>query len=220
MIRTMIVDDEALVRSGLELILGAADDIEVVATSEGGQALDAARQHRPDVVLLDIRMPDIDGLTVLRSLCALPQPPAIAMLTTFDADEHVARALRCGAAGFLLKDTEPDQLVHSVRVLAAGGNVLSPTVMRTVIAGYLDGGVDGAVAGRIATMTQREKDVLALLGEGLANAEIGQRLCLSVATVKEHVSAILGKLRASNRVQAAVIAHQAGLVGSVPGDRR
>jgi DNA-binding NarL/FixJ family response regulator len=135
------------------------------------------------------------------------------MLTTFDTDEYIGTALRGGAAGFLLKDTDPEQLVHAVRVLADGGRVLSPAVTDTVIAGYLDAGPDRQTAARLRTMTTRELDVLALLGEGLSNAEIAARLFLSTGTVKDHISAILAKLGTSNRVQAAVFAHQAGLLG-------
>ncbi|WP_037577571.1 response regulator [Phaeacidiphilus oryzae] len=219
----MIVDDETLVRSGLSLIVGAAPDIEVVATCPGGRAVEEARLHRPDVVLLDIRMPDVDGLTVLSRLRAMPRPPAVAMLTTFDmgappvpggdGGEYIGSALRGGAAGFLLKDTDPDQLVHAVRVLAQGGSILSPGVTETVISGYLCSGPDRATAARLRTRTTRELDVLALLGEGLSNAEIARRLFLSTGTVKDHISAILAKLGSANRVQAAVIAHRAGLVG-------
>lgn len=126
MIRVVVVDDEALVRSGFGLILGASEDIEVVATASGGEAVGTVRRERPDVVLLDIRMPDVDGLTVLRELRTMPDAPVVAMLTTFDADEYILTALHCGAAGFLLKDTEPEQLAHLVRTLAAGGVVLSP----------------------------------------------------------------------------------------------
>src|SRR4051794_31007392 len=140
MVRVMIVDDEALVRSGLQLILGSAGDIEVVATCDGVHAIALARRHRPDVVLLDLRMPQVDGLAVLREMSGWSVRPTVAMLTTFDADEFIAQALRGGAAGFLLKDTEPDQLIHAVRMLAAGGRVLSPGVTRPGIKGYLDGG--------------------------------------------------------------------------------
>ena len=212
MIRVVIVDDETLVRSGLSLIVGSAPDIEVVATCSGAEAVDTVGRHAPQVVLLDIRMPDVDGLTVLRSLRALPQPPAVAMLTTFDTDEYIGTALRGGAAGFLLKDTDPEQLMHAVRVLASGGRMLSPAVTDTVIAGYLDAGPDRQTADRLRTMTTRELDVLTLLGEGLSNAEIAARLFLSTGTVKDHISAILAKLGTSNRVQAAVFAHQAGLL--------
>ncbi|WP_371498334.1 response regulator transcription factor [Kitasatospora sp. NBC_00374] len=212
-IRVLIVDDEVLVRSGLGLIVGSAPDLEVVGSCSGGQAEEQVTALAPQVVLLDIRMPDLDGITVLRRLRALPDPPAVAMLTTFDTDEYIGTALRTGAAGFLLKDTAPDQLVHAVRVLAAGGSVLSPTVTQSVINGYVEGGApDTEAAGLARQLTGRELDVLALLGEGLSNAEIADRLFLGTGTVKDHISAILGKLGAANRVQAAVIAHRAGLV--------
>ncbi|WP_169800374.1 response regulator, partial [Streptomyces torulosus] len=133
MIRVVVVDDEALVRSGFGLILGASADIEVVATASGGEAVETVRRVRPDVVLLDIRMPDVDGLTVLRELRTAPDAPVVAMLTTFDADEYILTALHSGAAGFLLKDTEPEQLAHLVRTLAAGGVVLSPKASRTLL---------------------------------------------------------------------------------------
>ncbi len=215
--RVLIVDDEILVRSGLGLIVGSAPDLEVVGDCSGGRAEEEVRRLEPDVVLLDIRMPDLDGISVLRLLRALPQPPAVAMLTTFDTDEYIGTALRAGAAGFLLKDTAPDQLVHAVRVLAAGGSVLSPAVTSTVIGGYVDGGGPDADAAALArTLTGRELDVLALLGEGLSNAEIADRLFLGTGTVKDHISAILGKLDAVNRVQAAVIAHRAGLLRPQP----
>jgi len=220
LIQVVVIDDETLVRSGLSLIVGSAPDIEVVATCSGGEAVAEVEKHRPDVVLLDIRMPDVDGLTVLRGLRALPEPPAVAMLTTFDSDEYIGTALRGGAAGFLLKDTDPEQLVHAVRVLASGGSILSPAVTGTVINGYLGASPDRPTVARLRTMTTRELDVLALLGEGLSNAEIAQRLFLSTGTVKDHISAILAKLGTANRVQAAVIAHQAGLVPGREGEPR
>ncbi|GAA1966038.1 response regulator [Kitasatospora viridis] len=212
-IRVLIVDDELLVRSGLGMIIGSAPDLRLVGACSGGEAEEQTRRLRPHVVLLDVRMPDLDGLSVLRLLRALPDPPAVSMLTTFDTDEYIGTALRGGAAGFLLKDTAPDQLVHAVRVLAGGGSMLSPAVTRTVIGGYVEGGgPDADALALVRTLTGRELDVLALLGEGLANAEIADRLFLGTGTVKDHISAILGKLRAANRVQAAVIAHRAGLV--------
>ncbi|GAA2823199.1 response regulator transcription factor [Kitasatospora paracochleata] len=211
--RVLIVDDEVLVRSGLGLIVGSAPDLDVVGSCSGGQAEQLVGELAPHVVLLDIRMPDLDGLTVLRRLRALPDPPAVAMLTTFDTDEYIGTALRAGAAGFLLKDTAPEQLVHAVRILASGGSVLSPTVTRTVIGGYVEGGgPDAEAAALTRQLTGRELDVLVLLGEGLSNAEIADRLFLGTGTVKDHISAILGKLGATNRVQAAVLAHRAGLV--------
>lgn len=216
-IRVVVVDDEALVRSGFELILGTSQDIEVVATASGGDAVDTVRRERPDVVLLDIRMPDVDGLTVLRELRTMPNPPVVAMLTTFDADEYILTALHSGAAGFLLKDTEPDQLAHLVRTLAAGGVVLSPKASRTLL--HSHPGIEAAVgeeADRIRLLTARERDVLVLVAEGLSNADIGARIHLSSGTVKDHVSAILTKLRVTSRVQAALLAQRAGLLDEHP----
>ncbi|MGW1055801.1 response regulator [Streptomyces sp. NPDC002521] len=215
----MVVDDEALVRSGFELILSAADDIEVVATTAGAAAVDTVRAEGPDVVLLDIRMPDVDGLTVLRQLRALPEPPVVAMLTTFDADEYILTALRSGAAGFLLKDTEPDQLAQLVRTLAAGGVVMSPKASRAVWQSHPGAAVvDDEDATRVGRLTEREREVLVLIAEGLSNAEIGMRIHLSAGTVKDHVSAILTKLRVGSRVQAALLAQRAGLLDE--GQRR
>lgn len=222
MIRVVIVDDEALVRSGFELILGAAPDIEVAGTSSGGAAVALIGEQRPDVVLLDIRMPDVDGLTVLRELRALAEPPIVAMLTTFDTDEYIVTALRSGAAGFLLKDTEPDQLAQLIRTLAAGGVVMSPKAAATLLHRDNDLGrlaaTDAEVA-RIDTLTARERDVLVLLAEGLSNGEIGQRIFLSVGTIKDHVSAILTKLGVGSRVQAALVAQRAGLLAGPREDR-
>ncbi|WP_189953889.1 response regulator [Streptomyces alanosinicus] len=215
----MVVDDEALVRSGFELILSAADDIEVVATTAGADAVDTVRRTGPDVVLLDIRMPDVDGLTVLRRLRALPQPPVVAMLTTFDADEYILTALRSGAAGFLLKDTEPDQLAQLVRTLVAGGVVMSPKASRAVWQSHPGATVvDDEETSRVGRLTEREREVLVLIAEGLSNAEIGTRIHLSAGTVKDHVSAILTKLRVGSRVQAALLAQRAGLLDA--GERR
>ncbi|MFD9408060.1 response regulator [Streptomyces sp. NPDC059989] len=214
MIRVVVVDDEALVRSGFGLILGAADDIEVVATASGGDALDTVREHGPDVVLLDIRMPDVDGLTVLAQLRALPAPPVVAMLTTFDTDEYVLTALHSGAAGFLLKDTEPDQLPQLVRTLAAGGVVMSSKASRSLLRTHPAAGLAAVdeEAARVERLSDRERDVLVLLAEGLSNADIGIRLHLGTGTVKDHVSAILTKLRVAGRVQAALLAQRAGLL--------
>ncbi|RSM85816.1 DNA-binding response regulator [Kibdelosporangium aridum] len=171
----MVVDDDALVRSGFELILRAAGDIDVVATATGAQAVGEIQARKPDVVLLDIRMPDVDGLTILRQVRAMSDPPVVAMLTTFDSDEYIAAALRSGAAGFLLKDTDPEQLAQLVRTLASGGVVLSPKVTRSVVDGYLDAGASSEAADRVARLTDRERDVLVLIAEGLSNADIGAR---------------------------------------------
>jgi DNA-binding NarL/FixJ family response regulator len=211
MLKVLVVDDEALVRSGVGMILGAAEEIEVVGGCDGVEAVEMFLRYRPDVVLLDVRMPRVDGLTVLGQLMQRPDPPAVAMLTTFSADEQVAVALERGAAGFLLKDCEPEDLVAAVRALSTGGRVLSPPVTGVVIDGYLSHRPDAAATAMIEALSPREREILALVGEGMANAAIGERLHLSVATVKEHVSSVLSKLGGVNRVQAAVIASKAGL---------
>ncbi|MCP9944614.1 response regulator transcription factor [Streptomyces somaliensis] len=220
----MIVDDEVLIREGLRRIVDGFDGTRVVAVCTGSEAVDGAREHRPDVVLLDVRMPDRDGLAVLADLRALPDPPVVAMLTMFDVDEHLAAALRGGAAGFLLKDTAPDQLAYLIKELAEGGRVIAPKVARTVVDGYLraeDGGPEHrpaadrpGAAGRPGAggLTPREREVLVLLAEGLSNSEIARRLRIGTTTVKDHVSTVLGKLGVANRVQAAVRAHQLRLV--------
>ncbi|MGW0520818.1 response regulator [Crossiella sp. NPDC003009] len=218
MIRVVVVDDEELVRSGFRLILQAAGDIEVVATATGQRAVREVSLHRPDVVLLDIRMADVDGLTVLRQLQGLKPPPVVAMLTTFDSDEYIVTALRSGAAGFILKDTAPAQLAQMVRTLAAGGVVLSSKVTRTVVEGRLGGSADGEAVARAEQLTERERGVLVLIAEGLSNTEIGARIHVSVGTVKDHVSAILTKLRVGSRVQAALVAERAGLLAD--GERK
>ena len=212
-LRLLVVDDEGLIRSGLTMILGSAGDIDVVASCEGAGALAAVEEHRPHVVLLDIRMPDIDGLTLLRLIRALPDPPQVAMLTTFDTDEYLGEALALGAGGFLLKDTDPDTLIRSVRALATGAGCLSPSVVRRLRG---DGGHSAetqSAARAVAELSPREREVLAYMGEGLSNAEIGARMYLSVATAKDGVSNVLSKLGVANRVQAAVIAERAGLLG-------
>lgn len=209
-IRVVIVDDEALVRSGFRLIVGAADDIEVVDAVDGPDAMAVIRRERPDVVLLDIRMPGRSGLDILADIRELESPPVVAVLTTFDSDDYIAQALRAGAAGFLVKDTDPVQLPALIRSLAAGGIVLSPQVSRTIIKGYLGSGDRGAAAS-IRALTAREQHVLALLATGQSNAEIAASLHLSVGTIKDHVSAILAKLGVVTRLQAALIAERAGL---------
>ncbi|MDV9170851.1 response regulator transcription factor [Streptomyces sp. W16] len=218
MIRVLVVDDEALVRTGFTHILNASDDIGAVAAVPGGQAVEAVRELGPDVVLLDIRMPDVDGLTVLAELRRLPDPPVVAMLTTFDTDEYVEAALRSGAAGFLLKDTDPEQLPGLIRALAEGRTVLSSQVVRTVVDGFLDqGGREPYAVRLVDRLSGRERAVLALMAEGLSNTEIGGRLHLSNGTVKGHVSAVFEKLKVDNRVQAALVAERAGLLRP-PGD--
>ncbi|MFI5783583.1 response regulator [Nocardia sp. NPDC051570] len=212
MIRVMVIDDEALVRSGFELILGQDPDIDVVATSDGRSALEQIDHYGPDVVLLDIRMPDIDGLAILRAVLARPQPPVVAMLTTFDADEYVLQSLRLGASGFLLKDTDPHQLAMLVKTLAAGGVVLSPTVTRSVIRGFTAGEAVAAAGAAIERLSDRERLVLGYIAAGRSNREIAELIQHSTGTVKDDVSAILAKLGVGTRVEAALIAQQAGLL--------
>ncbi|MEV6413531.1 response regulator transcription factor [Kribbella sp. NPDC051718] len=221
-IRVAIVDDEGLLRSGLQLMIDAAEDLQVVCSCTGADALRLLPQANADVVLLDIQMPEVDGLTVLRALRATPPPaagrgpggravPAVAMLTTFAADDLIAEALRAGADGYLLKDTDPGELVAAIRALAAGRPMLSPAVARTVIDGYLEGADDPEALQRLMRLSPREREILAMLADGSSNAVIGERLYLSASTVKDYVSAILAKLGVTNRVQAAVLAHRAGL---------
>ncbi|WP_327639515.1 response regulator transcription factor [Kribbella sp. NBC_00482] len=216
MTRLLIVDDEALVRAGLKMILESDDELEVVAEAEDGA--DAARmvkEHRPDVVLMDIRMPRLDGLAATREVQALPDPPKIVVLTTFDLDDYVFRALQAGASGFLLKDTPPRELVQAIKVVAAGDAMLSPAVTRRLIGHFAgDPRADRkrAAQARINKLTEREREVLVAVGRGLQNADIGRKLFMSEATVKAHVSRALVKLDATNRVQVAILAYEAGLL--------
>jgi DNA-binding NarL/FixJ family response regulator len=215
-IRVLLVDDEALVRAGLRMILESADDLAVVGEADdGSKAVAAVQLHRPDVVLMDVRMPGLDGLAAAASILRLAQPPKVVMLTTFGLDSYVFAALEAGASGFLLKDTPPRDLIAAVRVVAAGEAMLSPAVTRKLIGHFAEGGGtarrDAAVA-RLSALTERETEVLVALGRGLANAEIGRELFLSEATVKAHVSRVLTKLGAANRVQVAILAHEAGLL--------
>jgi DNA-binding NarL/FixJ family response regulator len=214
--RVLIVDDEALVRAGLRMILSAADDLDVVAEAEdGADAVDAVRAHQPDVVLMDIRMPRLDGLAATRAVLALDPAPRVVVLTTFDLDDYVFRALEAGASGFLLKDTPPRDLVRAVQVVAAGEAMLSPAVTRRLIGHFAGSGPSSRprdALARLEALTPREREVLVAVARGLSNADIGRELFMSEATVKAHVSRLLSKLDAGNRVQVAILAHDAGLV--------
>ena len=215
-VRVLVVDDDPLVRAGLSMILSSAEDLILVGeVGDGVAALDAARAHRPDVVLMDVRMPRRDGLSATAAVVALPHPPKVLVLTTFDRDEHIFAALQAGASGFLLKDTPPRDLLEAVRVVAAGEAMLSPTVTRRLISHVAATAADARrrrARERTAHLTPRETDVLVAVGRGLSNAEVGQALHLSEATVKAHVSRLLDKLNAANRVQIAILAHEAGLL--------
>ncbi|GAA4839245.1 response regulator [Saccharopolyspora rosea] len=213
-IRVLVVDDEPMVCAHLRTILGSADDIEVVDTAQdGAAAVESVIRHRPRVVLMDLRMPGVDGLTATERICAMPDAPAVVALTTFDADKYVLRALRAGAAGFLVKSTPPEDLIGLVRVAADGHTVLSQEAKRRLVAASGDERAARQHAVRLVRdLTEREVDVLACLGQGLSNAQIGQRLHLSEATVKSYVSRMLDKLSCANRLQAALLAYDAGLV--------
>lgn len=215
MIRVVLADDEAMIRAGVRTILTSDAGIEVVAEAgDGRAAIDAARRHRPDVVLLDIRMPGLDGLSAAAELRKTMPDMAVVVLTTFDEDAYVAEALEHGVSGFLLKASDPRELLIGVRAVAEGAAYLSPRIARRVITQVRGKALSrSAVARRrLAQLTPRERDVLASLGTGLSNADIGRALLLSEGTVKAHVSAILRRLDLDNRVQAAILAHEAGLV--------
>lgn len=215
-LRVLLVDDDPLVRAGLSMILSSDPALEVVAEAvDGAQAVDAVHASRPDVVLMDIRMPKVDGLAATARITALDPAPKVLVLTTFDLDDYVFRALEAGASGFLLKDTPPRELVSAVKVVAAGDAMLSPGVTRTLIGHYATEGAQGRrqrALTRLQVLTDREREVLVAVGSGLSNAEIGRTLFLSEATVKAHVSRLLLKLEATNRVQVAILAHDAGLL--------
>ena len=215
MVRVVVVDDEPMVCAHLRTILGSADDIEVVGEAyDGAAGVETVVRNRPDVVLMDLRMPGVDGLTAIERIGKLADPPAVVVLTTFDADQYVLRALRAGAVGFLVKSTPPEDLIGLVRVAAEGHTVLSPIAARRLVAASADSQPARDRAKKlVATLTERETEVLACLGEGMSNAQIAARLYLSEATVKGYVSRMLDKLGCANRTQAGLIAHDAGLVG-------
>lgn len=215
MIRVLIADDQALVRAGFRALLDAEPDIEVVGeATDGAHAVRLAGQTRPDLVLMDIRMPGMDGLAATRRIAADPalSGTRIVILTTFELDEYVFEALRSGAAGFLVKDTEPVELVRAVRSVAAGDGLLSPGVTRRVIEQFATQAATPAPSGHLAELTEREREVATLVGAGLSNDEIARRLVVSPATAKTHVSRAMVKLGARDRAQLVVFAYEAGLV--------
>jgi len=218
-IRVAVVDDQALVRGGFAMVLGHEEDIDVVAEAGTGlEAIEVARVHRPDVILMDIRMPDLDGLEATsRILAEADWDVRVLILTTFDPDEYVYRALRAGASGFVLKDIAPHELVAAVRTVADGGALLAPSITRRLIGRFAERlAVDTAAAGRLERLTERERDVVAAIARGSSNAEISKELFIGAATVKSHVSNILAKLGLRDRAQVVVFAYESGLVE--PGD--
>ena len=213
-VRVLLIDDDALVRAGLRMILSSAEDLEVIGeVDDGVRAVAAVREHRPDVVLMDIRMPEMDGITATAALRRLDAPPQVIVLTTFQADEQVLSALRVGASGFLLKDTPPAEILNAVRLVAAGDAMLSPSVTRTLLSHFGDTEATErrrAAAQRLATLTDREREVALAVGSGASNAEVAASLFMSEATVKAHVSRLFTKLDVTNRVHIAIVVHDAG----------
>lgn len=215
LLRMLLVDDDPLVRSGLRVILSSAEDLVVAGeAADGAAAVAAAAAHRPDVVLMDVRMPGVNGIVATERMCALPNPPKVIVLTTFHLDEYVFGALRAGASGFLLKDTPPGAIIQAVRLVAAGDAMLSPAVTRTLISHF---STDTAASRRAAAqqslraLTGREREVATQVGRGQSNADIAGQLYMSEATVKAHLSRVLAKLNAANRVQVAILVRDAGL---------
>ena len=213
MTRVLLADDQALVRRGFRLILELEDDMDVVGEAANGrEAVQLTRELEPDVVVMDIRMPEIDGLEATRRLQAAGAPSRILVLTTFDLNEYVYEAMRSGASGFLLKDVRPNDLVEGIRLVANGNALLGPTVTRRLLERFAEGH-DGAAAGEaVGRLTGREREILRLIARGLSNAELAQRLFLGETTIKTHVSNILRKLGVRDRVQAVIAAYDAGLV--------
>ena len=214
MISVVVADDQALVRSGFRMILDAQKDIEVVdEAADGREALGKARDLQPDVVLMDIRMPELDGLEATRQLLATDAHSRVLILTTFDADEYVYEAMKAGASGFLLKDVRPEQLAEAVRTVAAGDALLAPSITRRLVEEFVRRPPPGAATPpELEQLTERELDVLMLVARGLSNSEIASALVLTEATVKTHLTHILAKLNLRDRVQAVVLAYESGLV--------
>jgi DNA-binding NarL/FixJ family response regulator len=212
-IRVVVADDQALVRAGFRMILEASGDMTVVGeAADGAEAVAMVQAESPDIVLMDIRMPGLDGLEATRRLQRLPSPPPVLILTTFDTDEYVYGALKAGAAGFLLKTAPPDRLVEAIRIVISGEALLAPTVTRRLIEAYVNKPLPGSLPAVLDRLTDREREVLVLIARGLSNTEIATDLFVSEATVKTHVNRLLAKLEVRDRVQAVVLAYQTGLV--------
>lgn len=212
----LVVDDDALVRSALALMLGGQSDLVLVGEAgDGIEALAMVERERPEVVLMDIRMPRMNGLDATAAMMQLPRAPSVIVLTTFDADDHVLRAVAAGADGFLLKDTPPGDIVHAIRTVAAGDAMLSPSATRSLVSRLRSTEPTdrlSAAADRLTALTERELEVAVCVGRGLSNSQIASQLYLSIPTVKSHVSRLLTKLDSANRVQVAMVVHDAGLV--------
>jgi DNA-binding NarL/FixJ family response regulator len=212
-IRVLVADDQTLVRTGFRVILEAEGDIEVVAEAEtGAEAVRQAGLARPDVVLMDIRMPEMDGLTATEEILRQPDPPTIVVLTTFDQNEYVYRALRAGAAGFLLKDAPSSRLIAAVRAAATGDSLIEPSITRRLIEQFAAPAPPAGPPPELAALTERERDVLRLIGQGFSNAEIAAELVVAETTVRTHVARILTKLGVRDRVQAVVVAYRTGFI--------
>ena len=213
MIRVLLADDQQLVRSGFRMILGADAELEVVGEAgDGVEAVAEARRLAPDVVLMDVRMPRVDGIEATRQIGAMPEPPRVLVLTTFDLDEYVFAALRAGASGFLLKDAPEAQLLAAIRVVADGGSLFAPAVTRRLIERFASLAEPSAPPAAVETLTAREVEVLRLLARGRTNAEIAAELVVSEHTVKTHVAHVLSKLGLRDRIQAVILAYESGLV--------
>jgi DNA-binding NarL/FixJ family response regulator len=219
-IRVLLCDDQSLVRSGFRMIIEARAGLDVAGEAEDGlQAIALARDTDPDVILMDVRMPNLDGIEATRQIVASGNPARILVLTTYDADEYVYAAIQAGASGFLLKDARPAQLVEAIQVIAAGDALLAPTVTRRLLAQFaqtLPAG-QASIPAALTELTARETEVLRLLASGLSNAELAQRLFVSEATVKSHISSLLRKLGLRDRVQAVILAYETGLITPGPG---
>lgn len=213
MIRVVLADDQPLVRTGLRMILSAVDDIEVVGeAADGTEAISACAELTPDVVLMDVRMPGVDGIDATRAVTATDSPPKVLVLTTFDLDDVVYEALRAGASGFLLKDAPEERLITAIRVVADGGSLFAPSVTRTLIAEFAQRSVGRPTTASVDRLTERETEVLVQIARGLSNAEIAEALYVTENTVKTHVARVLMKLGLRDRVQAVVLAYECGLV--------